>query len=197
MSCLGTDRLENIYTDLSKYYNSDINTRFKIERPEQELIAKFSECTDLYSKPCNELLREKELLEQQILGNPEYNNIITEYPNLNDPNFNSKIATKIEFGLFKYKGVIRDLEEYSNVMEYNNIDVWKDTFIKSLYRFPNLLLNIPKDLENCFENVLRAWVPFYLLWVIVIVFLIFKLLIESRFKCNLPRLVKHLPQSSS
>jgi hypothetical protein len=50
-----------------------------------------------------------------------------------------------------------DLEEYSNVMEYNNIEVWKDTFIKSLYKFPNLLLNIPKDLENCFENVLDKY----------------------------------------
>ena len=50
-----------------------------------------------------------------------------------------------------------DLETYSNAMEYENIEVWKETFIKSLYKFPNLLLNIPKDLENCFENVLDKY----------------------------------------
>jgi hypothetical protein len=50
-----------------------------------------------------------------------------------------------------------NLEEYSNVMEYENIEVWKETFIKSLYKFPNLLLNTPKDLENCFENVLDKY----------------------------------------
>lgn len=50
-----------------------------------------------------------------------------------------------------------DLEEYSNVVEYNSLEHWKETFIKSLYKFPNLLLNIPKDLENCFENVLDKY----------------------------------------
>jgi hypothetical protein len=41
MSCLGTNRLQNIYEYLSKYKNSDIQQRVNIERPEQELIAKF------------------------------------------------------------------------------------------------------------------------------------------------------------
>jgi hypothetical protein len=41
MSCLGTDRLQNIYRSLSKYNNTDIQNRFNIERPEQEIIAKF------------------------------------------------------------------------------------------------------------------------------------------------------------
>lgn len=50
-----------------------------------------------------------------------------------------------------------NLEEYSNVMEYDSLEHWKETFIKSLYKFPNLLLNIPKDLENCFENVLDVY----------------------------------------
>jgi superfamily II DNA or RNA helicase len=54
---------------------------------------------------------EKELLEQSILADSDFK---TEYPNLNDPNFNTKIASKIEFGIFKYKGEIKDLEEYSN-----------------------------------------------------------------------------------
>jgi len=41
MSCLGTNKLKQIYTLLSKYENSDIHERFDIERPEQELIAKY------------------------------------------------------------------------------------------------------------------------------------------------------------
>ena len=77
---------------------------------QEELIAKYSECTE-FSKPCNELLNEKELLEESILRDSDQN---TEYPNLNDPNFNAKIASKLEFSLFKYNGTIQDLEEYSD-----------------------------------------------------------------------------------
>jgi len=46
-----------------------------------------------------------------------------------------------------------DLETYSNVMEYENIKEWQETFINSLSKFPNLLLNIPKDLEYLFKDV--------------------------------------------
>ena len=41
MSCLGTDKLVNIYKLLSTYGKNDMNNRLNIERPEQELIAKF------------------------------------------------------------------------------------------------------------------------------------------------------------
>jgi hypothetical protein len=41
MSCLGTNRLKNIYAYLSTYEKSDMRERVDIERPEQELIAKF------------------------------------------------------------------------------------------------------------------------------------------------------------
>jgi hypothetical protein len=41
MSCLGTDRLGRIYKMLAGYEKSDIHERVEIERPEQELIAKF------------------------------------------------------------------------------------------------------------------------------------------------------------
>lgn len=46
MSCLGTDRLSNIYHSLSHYPNNDMQNRVNIERPEQEMIAKFlpNEC---------------------------------------------------------------------------------------------------------------------------------------------------------
>ena len=46
MSCLGTDKLNNIYEKLLRFPNSDMHVRTNVERPEQELIAKFlpSEC---------------------------------------------------------------------------------------------------------------------------------------------------------
>ena len=49
MSCLGTNKLQYLYMQLSKVHNSDIQYRINIERPEQELIAKFlpSKCNVL------------------------------------------------------------------------------------------------------------------------------------------------------
>jgi hypothetical protein len=41
MSCLGTNKLNKLYLDLSKYDNNDMNHRINTERPEQELIAKY------------------------------------------------------------------------------------------------------------------------------------------------------------
>jgi len=84
-----------------------------ISEKQEELISKYSTCSE-YSKECNDVLNEKELFEQNLLGSLSYPLQIQEYPNLNDPNFNSKIASKIEFGVFKYNGEIKDLEEYSN-----------------------------------------------------------------------------------
>ena len=41
MSCLGTNRLSALYDTLSSYPNSDMHNRVNIERPEQEMIAKY------------------------------------------------------------------------------------------------------------------------------------------------------------
>lgn len=45
-----------------------------------------------------------------------------------------------------------DLETYSNPVKYENILEWENTFIKKLKTFPNLVLNIPLNLEYLFEN---------------------------------------------
>jgi hypothetical protein len=45
-----------------------------------------------------------------------------------------------------------DLETYSNPVKYQNILEWENTFIKKLKTFPNLVLNIPLNLEYLFEN---------------------------------------------
>jgi len=41
MSCLGTDKLMRVYNKLASVPNNDIRGRVHVERPEQELIAKF------------------------------------------------------------------------------------------------------------------------------------------------------------
>lgn len=87
------------------------------------LTLKFKEedCNDetkLYSKKCNKLLLKKELLERDYLEeNPEEN--LSLYPDLNDPNFNVKIASRKEFNDYQYDGELHDIktraEELSNV----------------------------------------------------------------------------------
>ena len=87
------------------------------------LTLKFKEddCDDesnLYSKKCNKLLLKKEILERDYLEeNPEEN--LTLYPDLNDPNFNVKIAARKEFNDYQYDGELHDIktraEELSNV----------------------------------------------------------------------------------
>lgn len=53
-----------------------------------------------------------------------------------------------------------DLETYSNEQVYYNIEHWKDTFIASLLKYDNLLLNIPKDLEYLFSH--KKYETYYL-----------------------------------
>ena len=74
--------------------------------------------SNLYSKKCNKLLLKKEILERDYLEeNPEEN--LTLYPDLNDPNFNVKIASRKEFNDYQYDGELHDIktraEELSNV----------------------------------------------------------------------------------
>lgn len=45
-----------------------------------------------------------------------------------------------------------DLETYSNPVEYSNFEHWKETFIQKLKSLPNLLVNIPVDLRDCFDQ---------------------------------------------
>lgn len=46
-----------------------------------------------------------------------------------------------------------DLETYSQVVEYNDINDWNDTFLNKIKQLPNLLLNIPLNLEKYFGEM--------------------------------------------
>lgn len=63
-----------------------------------------------YNKDTQQFLLKKELLEK----NNRSKQFDFLYPNLDDPEFNIKIAQKKEFNENKYDGSIHDLEEYSN-----------------------------------------------------------------------------------
>ena len=46
-----------------------------------------------------------------------------------------------------------DLEIYSNSVTYNNFNEWKNTFLNSIKNTPNIVVNIPQNLRNEFDNV--------------------------------------------
>ena len=72
--------------------DNTLSVKFKEEDCDDE--------TKLYSKKCNKLLLKKELIERDYLKeNPDENTSL--YPDLNDPNFNVKIATRKEFNDYK------------------------------------------------------------------------------------------------
>ena len=70
-------------------------------------------------KDCNKLLLNNEIENSKVLlDNPTANEYL--YPNLDDPNFNIKIAQKKEFSDTKYDGTIHDIKKY--VDSLNNVE---------------------------------------------------------------------------
>ena len=67
--------------------------------------------TNKYSNDCNKFMLEKERIERKLLKKADDKPYL--YPNLNDPNFNIKIAEKKEFNDTKYDGEI-----YKNIKEH-------------------------------------------------------------------------------
>lgn len=49
-------------------------------------------------------------------------------------------------------------EIYSTHFEYNTLDNWKDTFIKSLLTYNNIIVNIPNELRNCFGEATEYFI---------------------------------------
>jgi hypothetical protein len=68
--------------------------------------------TDIESKEYNSFLFNKEIIESENLKNNETTEFL--YPELNDPNFNIKIAKHKEFNDTKYEGDIYDIKEKAN-----------------------------------------------------------------------------------
>jgi superfamily II DNA or RNA helicase len=95
-------------------------------------------CTNenYYSNDCNKFLLKKELLEREYLSSnqPEDNFL---YPNLNDKEFNIKIASKKEFNDTKYDGTIHDdIKEQADILAKADFELQPhQAFVKNFMSF--------------------------------------------------------------
>ena len=98
-----------------------------------------------YSTDCNKFLLKKEVIERNcLLQNENENNYL--YPNLNDVNFNIKIAEKKEFNDTKYDGTIhKNIKEYADIIskaefELSPHQLFIKNFLSSQTPYNSLLL---------------------------------------------------------
>ena len=160
MSCLGTRRLEYIYDFLSKYKNSDIQQRVNIERPEQELIAKFlpNDCCVLElggesgttSLIVNKILKDPS---KHVLVEPSQNSIpkLMNIKNIYNTSFTvvhgfigrNRIEHEKLWDECKYRKMF-DINELENLVN-QKFDV---LIVDCEGAFYNILIDIPEILDN-------------------------------------------------
>jgi len=129
-----TDNTDYCNTNLEKEYDA-INTSQKCN--ENGIIR--------YTNDCNKFLLKKELIERKcLLQNPDENDFL--YPNLNDVNFNIKIAEKKEFNDTKYDGTIhKNIKEYADILSKAEFELaphqlFVKNFLSSQTPYNSLLL---------------------------------------------------------
>jgi superfamily II DNA or RNA helicase len=114
-----------------------------------ELINSKTKCSEndntYYSPECNKFLLKKELIERNcLLEQPDANEFL--YPNLNDTNFNIKIAEKKEFNDTKYDGTIhKNIREYADIISKADFELaphqlFVKNFLSSQTPYNSLLL---------------------------------------------------------
>ena len=89
-----------------------------------------------YSKDCNKFLLKKELLESNtLLENEDENPYL--YPNLNDKDFNIKIANKQEFNDTRYDGAIHEnIKEHADALAKADFELQPhQAFVKNFLSF--------------------------------------------------------------
>ena len=95
-------------------------------------------CTDenYYSNECNKFLLKKEVIEGKYLSEHSEENLFL-YPNLNDGNFNIKIATKKEFNDTKYDGTIHnDIKKQADLLANVDFELQPhQAFVKNFMSF--------------------------------------------------------------
>jgi len=89
-----------------------------------------------YSNECNKFLLKKELVERNCLDEDSEEQSYL-YPNLNDKQFNIKIAEKKEFNDTKYDGTIyEDIEEHANMLSKASYELQPhQAFVKNFMSF--------------------------------------------------------------
>jgi hypothetical protein len=95
-------------------------------------------CADenYYSKDCNKFLLKKELIERNTLLEKEGENQYL-YPNLNDKDFNVKIANKQEFNDTRYDGAIHEnIKEHADALAKADFELQPhQAFVKNFLSF--------------------------------------------------------------
>lgn len=98
--------------------SASVESESNMNPEELEKIFNLNECgasEKYYDKECNKFLLKKELVEHNELEEyPDSDTYL--YPNMNDPNFNIKIAEKKEFNDTKYDGKLRDIKEQAEIL---------------------------------------------------------------------------------
>ena len=115
----------------------------------QEEYEKLGNCKgeNYYSPDCNKFLLKKELLERNYLEEVGHDETPHLYPNLNDKEFNIKIARKKEFSDTKYDGKIHDnIKEQADILAKADFELQPhQAFVKNFMSFQtpynSLLLN--------------------------------------------------------
>jgi hypothetical protein len=96
------------------------------------------DCSDenYYSSECNKFLLKKELVEREYLSEHSEENPYL-YPNLNDVEFNIKIASKKEFNDTKYDGVVHaNIKEQADILAKADFELQPhQAFVKNFMSF--------------------------------------------------------------
>ena len=107
---------------------------------QEDLEEEFNDinCNDenFFTNDCNKFQLKKELLERKYLSNNEDENDYL-YPNLNDKNFNIKIATKKEFNDTKYDGAVYDnIKQQADILAKADFELQPhQAFVKNFMSF--------------------------------------------------------------
>lgn len=128
-----------ISPEISEIQESDTREKTKSCDVDLEKEATGLNCNDdmnFLSNECNKFQLKKELIERNCLEtNEEKNDFL--YPNLNDTNFNIKIAEKKEFNDTKYDGAIyEDIKKQADILSNADFELQPhQAFVKNFMSF--------------------------------------------------------------
>lgn len=139
ISSINDDKLSEIDEEL-EVKESDVKET-EVKETQENLEKEFSrfDCNNdknTFSNECNKFLLKKEFMEREYLSNDE-NNFDYLYPNLNDKDFNIKIANKKEFNDTTYDGTIyKNIKKQADILANIPYELQPhQTFVKNFMSF--------------------------------------------------------------
>jgi len=131
-----TNTLINDSDNITSYTSIEEKPITKKISVEDELC-NLNQINKIYLKKCgnNKLLLDSEEENREQLGENKNINLFL-YPNLDDPNFNIKIAEKKEFNDTKYDGTIFGIEEYAKILSTAEYELLpQQAFVRNFLSF--------------------------------------------------------------